>query len=126
MAAEREFDLVVYGATGFTGRLVAEYLVARSAGENAPRWAMAGRSRAKLEEVRSSINAASDLPLIVADAADFAALRVMAERSRVVITTVGPYQLYGSPLVEACVATGARISRPLRRTRLDARHDRRA
>jgi short subunit dehydrogenase-like uncharacterized protein len=106
MAAEREFDVVVYGATGFTGRLVAEYLVTRSAGEDAPRWAMAGRSRAKLEEVRSSINAASDLPLIVADAADSAALRAMAERSRVVISTVGPYQLYGSPLVEACVATG--------------------
>jgi short subunit dehydrogenase-like uncharacterized protein len=106
MAAEREFDVVVYGATGFTGRLVAEYLVTRSAGEDAPRWAMAGRSRAKLEEVRSSINAASDLPLIVADAADSAALRAMAERSRVVISTVGPYQLYGSPLIEACVATG--------------------
>jgi short subunit dehydrogenase-like uncharacterized protein len=106
MAAEREFDVVVYGATGFTGRLVAEYLVTGSAGEDAPRWAMAGRSRAKLEEVRSSINAASDLPLIVADAADSAALRAMAERSRVVISTVGPYQLYGSPLVEACVATG--------------------
>jgi short subunit dehydrogenase-like uncharacterized protein len=106
MAAEREFDVVVYGATGFTGRLVAEYLVTRSAGEEAPRWAMAGRSRAKLEEVRSSISAASDLPLVVADAADSAALRAMAERSRVVISTVGPYQLYGSPLVEACVATG--------------------
>jgi short subunit dehydrogenase-like uncharacterized protein len=106
MAAEREFDVVVYGATGFTGRLVAEYLVTRSAGEDAPRWAMAGRRRAKLEEVRSSINAASDLPLIVADAADSAALRGMAERSRVVISTVGPYQLYGSPLIEACVATG--------------------
>ena len=106
MAAEREFDVVVYGATGFTGRLVAEYLVTRSAGEDAPRWAMAGRSRAKLEEVRSSINAASDLPLIVADAADSAALRAMAERCRVVISTVGPYQLYGSPLIEACVATG--------------------
>ncbi|MEA2858405.1 MAG: hypothetical protein QOC72_444 [Methylobacteriaceae bacterium] len=106
MAAEREFDVVVYGATGFTGRLVAEYLVTRSAGEDAPRWAMAGRSRAKLEEVRSSINAASDLPLIVADAADSAALRAMAERSGVVISTVGPYQLYGSPLIEACVATG--------------------
>jgi short subunit dehydrogenase-like uncharacterized protein len=106
MAAEREFEIVVYGATGFTGRLVAEYLVTRSAGEDAPRWAIAGRSRAKLEEIRSSIAAPSDLPLVVADAADSAALRSMAQRSRVVISTVGPYQLYGSPLVEACVATG--------------------
>src|SRR3954451_21758888 len=106
MAAQREFDIVVYGATGFTGRLVAEYLVTRSAAEDAPRWAMAGRSLAKLEDVRSSINAASDVPLVVADAADSPALRAMAARTHVVISTVGPYQLYGSPLVEACVATG--------------------
>jgi short subunit dehydrogenase-like uncharacterized protein len=106
MASQREFEIVVYGGTGFTGRLVAEYLVGRLSGQDAPRWAIAGRSLAKLEEIRSSINAASDLPLIVADAADSAALRVMAERTKVVITTVGPYQLYGSPLVEACVTTG--------------------
>lgn len=106
MASEREFDVVVYGATGFTGRLVAEYLVSRASGEDAPRWAMAGRSQAKLEEVRASIGAADDVPTLVADAADPAALRTMAQRTYVVISTVGPYQLYGSPLVEACVATG--------------------
>jgi short subunit dehydrogenase-like uncharacterized protein len=85
MASEREFDIVVYGATGFTGRLVAEYLVARSAGGDAPRWAIAGRSRAKLEEIRSSIAAPGDLPLVVADAGDAAALRAMAERTRTCI-----------------------------------------
>ena len=106
MASEREFDLIVYGATGFTGRLVGEYLVTRASGMDSPRWAMAGRGRTKLEEVRSSVGAGSDVSLIVADAADSAALRAMAERTRVVISTVGPYQLYGSPLVEACVATG--------------------
>jgi short subunit dehydrogenase-like uncharacterized protein len=106
MASEREFDIIVYGASGFTGRLVAEYLVTRASGTDSPRWAMAGRGRTKLEEVRSSIGAGIDVPLIVADAADSAALRAMAERTRVVISTVGPYQLYGSRLVEACVATG--------------------
>jgi short subunit dehydrogenase-like uncharacterized protein len=106
MASERELDVIVYGATGFTGRLVAEYLVSRLSGQDAPRWAMAGRSEAKLEEVRSSIGAPSGVPLIVADAADSAGLRAMAERTRVVISSVGPYQLYGSPLVEACVASG--------------------
>ena len=106
MAPQREFDVIVYGATGFTGRLVAEYLVSRAAEADAPRWGIAGRSRAKLEEVRSSIDAPGGLPLLVADAADGAGLRAMAERTRVVISTVGPYQLYGSPLVEACVATG--------------------
>jgi short subunit dehydrogenase-like uncharacterized protein len=106
MASERDFDIIVYGATGFTGRLVAEYLVGRSAAADAPRWAMAGRSQAKLEEIRSSIGAPSDVPLVIADASDAAALHAMASRSRVVISTVGPYQLYGTPLIEACVATG--------------------
>ncbi|MBV8850723.1 MAG: saccharopine dehydrogenase NADP-binding domain-containing protein [Methylobacteriaceae bacterium] len=106
MASEREFDIVVYGATGFTGQLVAEYLVRRMSGDDAPRWAMAGRSQAKLAEVRSSVGAPSNTPLIVADADDGAALRAIAGRTRVVISTVGPYQLYGSPLVEACVSTG--------------------
>jgi short subunit dehydrogenase-like uncharacterized protein len=106
MASQREFEIVVYGATGFTGRLVAEYLVSRSRAADAPRWAMAGRSQAKLEEIRSAIGAPADLPLITADATDAAGLRAMAERTQVVLTTVGPYQLYGTPLVEACVATG--------------------
>ncbi|WP_203308406.1 saccharopine dehydrogenase family protein [Sphingomonas beigongshangi] len=98
----RDFDIVVYGATGFTGRLVAEYLVA----EEAPRWAMAGRSLAKLQEVRDLIGAPADLPLIVAESDDAAALKAMAERAHVVLTTVGPYQLYGNQLVAACAATG--------------------
>ena len=67
MTASRDFDLVVFGATGFTGRLVAEYLSGR---EGAPRWAMAGRSREKLEQVRDEIGAPSDTPLVVADTSD--------------------------------------------------------
>ena len=100
--SEREFDLVVYGATGFTGRLVAEYL-ARS-GET--RWAMAGRSRSKLESVREEIGAGADVALIVADASDPASLEAMVRRAKVALTTVGPYQLYGEPLVAACARTG--------------------
>lgn len=98
----REFDIIVYGATGFTGRLVAEYLTQ----QNVRRWAMAGRSRAKLEEVRDLIGAPADTPLIVADAEDPASLKAMAAATQVVVTTVGPYQLYGTPLVAACVAAG--------------------
>lgn len=98
----REFDIIVYGATGFTGRLVAEYLVQTGA----PRWAMAGRSLTKLEEVRGEIGAPADTPLITANADDPASLRAMCERVTVVITTVGPYQLYGNDLVAACAATG--------------------
>ncbi|RZM11233.1 MAG: saccharopine dehydrogenase, partial [Sphingomonas sp.] len=102
----RDFDLIVYGATGFTGRLVAEYLVRTYPGGDAPRWAMAGRSLAKLEEVRDLIGARSDLPLVVADADDPASLDAMVARTEAVVTTVGPYQLYGSALVAACVAAG--------------------
>lgn len=98
----REFDIIVYGATGFTGRLVAEYLVKTGA----PRWAMAGRSLTKLQEVRDEIGAPADTPLITANADDPAGLTAMCNRATVIITTVGPYQLYGNELVAACAATG--------------------
>ncbi len=105
--SDREFDIVVYGATGYTGRLVAEHFV-REYGSNpdAPKWAMAGRSQAKLQSVRDEIGAPADTPLVVADADDAASLTAMCNRARVVLTTVGPYQLYGDALLAACVATG--------------------
>lgn len=101
-----KFDIVVYGATGFTGQLVAEYLAAHYKGDNSLKWAMAGRSLDKLKSVRDAIRAPADTPLIVADASDAASLKAMAERTMSVITTVGPYQLYGEELLAACVATG--------------------
>jgi short subunit dehydrogenase-like uncharacterized protein len=101
-----KFDIVVYGATGYTGQLVAEYLAAHYVGEGAPTWAMAGRSRDKLASVRDAIGAPADTPLIVADAADPASLRAMVDQAKLVVTTVGPYQLYGSDLLAACVASG--------------------
>ncbi len=103
----REFDIIVYGATGYTGRLVAEHFVREYGGRtDAPKWAMAGRSLAKLEEVRGLIGAPADTPLVTADADDPASLEAMSRRTRVVLTTVGPYQLYGDALVAACVTTG--------------------
>lgn len=102
MAAERDLDLVVYGATGFVGRLTAEYLA-----EHAPdgvRIALAGRSQEKLERVERELGV--DWPLITADSQDAEALRAMAESTRVVATTVGPYAKYGTKVVEACVAAG--------------------
>jgi short subunit dehydrogenase-like uncharacterized protein len=101
-AENREFDIIVYGATGYTGRLVAEYLNDK----NGLKWAMAGRSADKLVEVRDLIGAAADTPLIVADASDPDTLDAMVKRTKVVLTTVGPYQLYGNELVAACVANG--------------------
>ena len=104
----RPYDIVLFGATGFTGGLTAEYL-AREAPAGC-RWALAGRSQAKLEAVRSrlaSIDAAlSDLPLLHADAKDPASLADVARSARVVITTVGPYIEYGEALVAACAEHG--------------------
>ncbi|KRQ03615.1 saccharopine dehydrogenase family protein [Bradyrhizobium manausense] len=101
-----KFDIVVYGATGFTGQLVAEYLAAHYKNDKQLKWAMAGRSLDKLKSVRDAIGAPADTPLIVADASDAASLKAMAEQTRSVITTVGPYQLYGEALLAACVAAG--------------------
>ena len=107
-ADQRELDLVLLGATGFTGGLTADYLAA-----HAPaglRWALAGRSRDKLERVRDRLAetspACADLTLIVVDSSDSDALAEMAARTKVVITTVGPYLQYGEPLVAACAAAG--------------------
>ena len=106
--ADRDFDIVLFGATGFTGRLTAEYL-ARHAPDGL-RWALAGRNRDKLEEVRHHLatisGSAADLELLHADVTDPTSLVQVAERARVVITTVGPYLAYGEPLVAACADAG--------------------
>src|ERR1700743_3726589 len=101
-----KFDIVVYGATGFTGQLVAEYLATHYRDDRDLKWAMAGRSLEKLASVRDAIGAPADLPLIVADAADAASLQAMGAQAKAVLTTVGPYLLYGNELLAACVASG--------------------
>jgi len=107
MAEAREFDLVLMGATGFTGRLVAEHLLARHGADRELKWALAGRSRAKLEAIRADLgDGAADLPLITADSHDRASLDALVQRTRVVCTTVGPYALHGSELVAACCEHG--------------------
>ena len=99
-----DFDIIVYGATGYTGRLVAEYLAGSY--PSGVRWAMAGRSLSKLQQVRDELGLPESIPLITANADDSASLRAMCARTSVVITTVGPYQLYGGDLVAACAASG--------------------
>lgn len=108
MPEDREYDLVLFGATGFTGALTAEYLAG-----NAPpdcRWALAGRSTSKLEALRERLAetnpGCADLPLLHADASDAGSLRAVAESARVVATTVGPYTRHGGPLVAACAQAG--------------------
>jgi short subunit dehydrogenase-like uncharacterized protein len=106
MKPSSKFDIVVYGATGFTGQLVAEYLAANYRGDRDLKWAMAGRSLDKLASVRDAIGAPADTPLIVADAGDPSSLKAMVDQTRSVLSTVGPYQLYGSELIAACAASG--------------------
>ena len=106
MKNNRELGIVVYGATGFTGRLVAEYLNKQYGVNGEVVWAMAGRSLSKLEQVRDEMGISADVPLVVADSSDLASITAMVERTAVVCTTVGPYQLYGNELVEACAVAG--------------------
>ena len=101
--APREYDVVVFGATGFTGALTAEYL-AKNASE-ATSWAIAGRSREKLERVRERIGS-PDIPIVEADVGDAGSLERLAQSTKVVITTVGPYINYGEPVVAACAQNG--------------------
>jgi len=106
--SEREYEIVLFGATGFTGALTAEYLA-----RNAPpdtRWAIAGRSPSRLERLRAQLaaidSAHEQLPIVAADVQDAPSLRALADRAQVVITTVGPYTVYGEPLVAACATAG--------------------
>ena len=106
--SDRELDLVLVGATGFTGRLTAEYLA-----HHAPdglRWALAGRNESRLEGVREHLTridpSLDDLPLLHADVTDDVSLKDVAHRARVVISTVGPYLRYGEPVVAACAEAG--------------------
>jgi short subunit dehydrogenase-like uncharacterized protein len=103
--ADRQYDVVVFGATGFTGALTAEYLAAHAPSET--RWALAGRNPAKLSAVRARLGeACAEVPVLHADVQDPASLRSVAEATKVVITTVGPYIRYGEPVVAACAAAG--------------------
>ena len=96
---KRDFDLIVYGATGYTGRLIAEYLATSYRGDHAPSWAIAGRSTDKLQKVRADIGAPDDFPLVMADAAEPASLRTMCERAAVIITAVAALS---APRSRAC------------------------
>lgn len=103
----REFDIIVIGATGFTGALVAEYLCENYGVDGELRWAAAGRSTDKLAALKDSLGTtAQQLPLIVADTLDDQSMQELVQRTRVVVTTVGPYARYGSVLVAACATHG--------------------
>ncbi len=102
MHSSKTFDIILWGATGFTGKLVATYLFKKYGSDGDIKWAMAGRNIKKLEAVRTSV-ADETVPLIVADSNDPKSLTAMVQQTKVLCTTVGPYAKYGSKLVAACV-----------------------
>jgi len=105
--SQREFEIILWGASGFTGRLVADYLYANYGQGNELRWALAGRNQSKLEGIVEEIAGAKDaLPIVIADSEDLTAMKAMAARTQVICTAVGPYALYGTNLVAACVEKG--------------------
>ncbi len=100
---KKPFDIILWGATGYTGQLVADYLAQNV--DSSVRWAIAGRNQEKLEKLRDSL-ALPDLPILLGESQDRASLEVIVAQTKVIISTVGPYALYGTPLVAACVAQG--------------------
>ncbi len=106
MTQANQYDVVIYGATGFTGRLVAEYINNQYGNTADLSWAMAGRSQEKLESVRNEMGFPESTPFIVANSDDEASMQAMVDAAKVIITTVGPYQKYGSDLVRLCANSG--------------------
>ena len=104
--SEREFDVVVFGASGYTGKLVAEYIQSEYGENGSVKWAIAGRNREKLEGIREELGLSSDLSILEVDSNDQGSLNAMTGSTKCVLTTVGPYQLYGSNLVESCAKNG--------------------
>jgi len=129
----RSFDVVVWGATGFTGKLVAEYLLRQYGPGGELRWAIAGRNPAKLEAVRDALGhelgfPVDDLPILTGDSDDEASLEALASSTRVMCTTVGPYAQYGTKLVAACARLGTHYcdltgELPWVRSMIDAHED---
>jgi short subunit dehydrogenase-like uncharacterized protein len=103
--SEREFDVVVFGASGYTGKLVAEYIQSEYGENGSVKWAIAGRNREKLEGIREELGCA-DLSILEVDSNDQDSLNAMTSSTKCVLTTVGPYQLYGSNLVQSCAKNG--------------------
>jgi short subunit dehydrogenase-like uncharacterized protein len=105
--SSQSYDLVVFGATSFVGKILTRYLWEEFGAHGEIKWCAAGRSMPKLEELRNSLGAtAATLPLIVADATDEAKVRELCASTRVVVSTVGPYALYGETLIKVCAESG--------------------
>jgi len=104
--SERKFDVIVFGATGYTGKLVAEYMKDEYGDDESIKWAIAGRNMDKLMLVKNDLGLKDEIEMIEVDSSDIDALNKMTSSTKCVLTTVGPYQLYGSDLVQSCASNG--------------------
>ena len=106
MSNLNKYDFVIYGATGFTGKLVVEYAIKQYNNNNEVSWAIAGRNNEKLEHVQEKYNLPSDIGKILVDSNDQGSIDEMVSQTKCVLTTVGPYQLYGEKIIKTCISTG--------------------
>ena len=106
MSETKKYDFIVFGATGFTGKLVVEYLVERYLGNPEIKWALAGRNLEKLKSVAKSKNVPDDICLFTADSNDKTSVENLVSKTRCILTVVGPYQLYGNNIIESCAKSG--------------------
>ena len=104
--SDREFDVVIFGASGYTGKLVAKYMHGQYGDDQSIKYAIAGRNTEKLLEVKKDLNLNEDIAILEVDSSDLDSLDKMTTSAKCVLTTVGPYQLYGSKLVESCSRNG--------------------
>ena len=104
--SEREFDVIVFGASGYTGKLVAEYMGKEYGNDESIRWAIAGRNKGKLSSVKKDLNLNESVSIIEVDSTNKDSLDSMTSSAKCILTTVGPYQLYGSSLVQSCSENG--------------------
>ena len=106
MSETKKYDFIVYGATGFTGKLVVEYLVERYLVNPEIKWALAGRNLEKLKSVAKSKNVPDEICLFTADSNDKTSVENLVSKTRCILTVVGPYQLYGNNIIESCAKSG--------------------
>ena len=100
--SDREFDVVIFGASGYTGKLVAEYMHDQYGDDQSIKYAIAGRNSEKLLELKKELGLNKDIKILEVDSSDLDSLDKMTASAKCILTTVGPYQLYGSKLVESC------------------------
>ena len=106
MTDSNQYDFTIYGATGFTGKLVVEYAINQYGNNSDISWAIAGRNNEKLEEVKDNFNLPPDIGIMIVDSNDQASIDAMISQTKCVLTTVGPYQLYGEKIITSCISSG--------------------